>query len=327
MRTKWLVWILLLLPITVAALPVTYQLSLCYGNICQQTTPTCTVPDFCEITDVSEILGQYCMVPAQPGALTTIPTWNAKLLAVDGREKITQLTETEYLDFLKLDKGKIYTMCDGVEVVSDGTQFYSCGTGKFYSYGNEITTTTFPTTLAISAHDYTCKNGVITECGSGTTLATGNNYNTKDCCTDGPKSNYNSPGSGFACWNDQPIDLGDSPATGVINAGGLFVGCKTNINTLDDYTGQPLVTNYNQCANVLKEGLGLGKNAYCNPRGQWEQTTETAGTQLMLKTLKWQPGTGIETNNCCPENKCWNGQNCQIRGTYYKLGEKGYLCE
>ncbi len=327
----WIIVLLILVTSVLAA--ITYQLSLCYGTDCSyEVTETCADGAICVIDNVASYLAKECIIPAEAGSLRLTDTWSAKLDWLGGLRtgpSKHELTETEYLDFLRLDAGRIYTACDSVNVVTDGTNFHGCGTGTFYYYGKPLSTQAMSTAITISGHDYICVNNTITECGAGNTAASGNKFMTTECCTDGTKNYYNNPKKGVACWNKQPIPIGGSPTTGVLNVNGSFAGCKlsTTLTQTDGYTNTQLVANNAECSKIYEDVYGAGKNAVCGPEGEWMETSETPGTNTTAKQIKWTPPIAVKAKGCCPADECWNGITCQDKGTYYTIEDLGYFCE
>ncbi len=335
MRT-WLIWFVFLLILVISVIAdVTYQLSICYGNDCRHTTQTCTDGNWCEIDKITKYLATECMTPSMPGALQAIDIWNLKLDYLrDGTQDTAKrdLTEQEYLDFLLADTGRIYTMCDDVNAVTNGTKFFKCGTGNFYSYGKTIAGTQIQdfSQTTIKGHEFVCKNSTIYECGAGNATVAGNNFMPAECCTEGTKNFYNSPRTGIACWNKQPVIPGGTPAAGIMNINGRFMGCKLSpaqLTQTDGYTNTPLITNHAECSTIYADAFGPELNGVCGPTGEWMPTTEPPGTNTTTKQIKWQAPSVNSTTGCCPADKCWNGNACQAKGTYYTIGETAYFCE
>lgn len=335
MRAIWLVWlILLLISVMSAVAEVTVETTLCYGTNCVPVRPPrCTGQDWCALENVASYLTDICMTV--PATLAVVTPWTVQISwlrdGVQGTGK-RDLTETEYLDFLRLDGGRIYTMCTDVNVVSDGTKFYKCGTGDFDYYGKHLTDPSLIQSLSsvsIGGHDFRCKNDTIFECGAGNATVKGNNFMPAECCTDGTKDFFNNPSTGVGCWDKQTIARGDSPATGVINVNGRFMGCRLDASELktDGYTGTALITNHDECSTIYADVFGSGKHAVCGPEGGWVETAEAAGTNTTAKRVKWTVTANPE--GCCPADKCWNGASCAAKGTYYTLPDSdlAYLCE
>lgn len=133
------------------------------------------------------------------------------------------------------------------------------------------------------------------------------------------------------CWNSRLILSGQFVTPKIINVNGTFYGCKiTSAQTLelkDSHTQKILVQNKNpDCESVMLNARpGAKPHATCSPDGTW-QFTDKVGGRIEKQTL-WQPPAGLSKTGCCAENQCWNGTNCVSVGSFYKIGDKGFVCK
>lgn len=97
----------------------------------------------------------------------------------------------------------------------------------------------------------------------------------------------------------------------ILNYNGEFHGCvldKTVYNKVNDvflgiqdkFTGNPLITNHEYCF-VEPEN-----NYFCSYKERWLPTEGSEGIHVSISPIPNQKQQG----ECCPLNKCWNGNDC-----------------
>jgi hypothetical protein len=142
------------------------------------------------------------------------------------------------------------------------------------------------------------------------------------------------PGRG-GCWNKIFIESGQfAVPSRVINYRGQFYGCRITdpalLDTKDTHTDQFLINNsIAPCGYVLNDAIpgGQAPHAVCRPDGLWGFTDELVGT--IEKSIAWSAYinlTGISQSGCCGFDNCWNGTKCQSLGSYYRIGDQGFVC-
>lgn len=281
------------------------------------------------------------------------------------------------------EAGEIYELLGwpGASILSNGTEFFSCGTQV------EGVTTEFGTfrtvTIGGQTHEYSCDETDVYECsgekgpfsqvngvemgsinpsladtyycasdGDWTTDldskdsqscgAAGLNWSGSLCCgeSDDPHEYYNdpSPNAEGACWNSIFYKSGefvDDEET-IISYMGRFFGCRitdSRIKALRDYhTNEPLVVNsLDVCGMVLENAQPGGRpHARCQASGVWEMTDKLFGA--VNKSIAWPElvnltAPGISRSGCCRTDYCWNGTECQRVGSFYRIGDYGFVCE
>ncbi len=272
--------------------------------------------------------------------------------------------------------------CPTMQIVSDGTTFYTCSTGSQTVIPTDLVK---PLTekMTIFGHEYFCQGETIIECGgsapysptakqigASTTyenkkqyctaqgrwvtsldsagrdscVAAGLRWTGTKCCgeTDDPLETYEDPytgqGTAGACYNNQFIASGSffSGTKDIINYRGKFAICEPTrlpgtsaTTTAPEFTGTTITPiAYGPCGTPLQQAILTGtlQHIVCMPSGDWQFTSKTE-PHLVKQTI-WMPSEVEDKKGCCPENQCWDGQQCKDIGYYYdKIIGKGYRCE
>ncbi len=140
------------------------------------------------------------------------------------------------------------------------------------------------------------------------------------------------------CWDKEYIQSGSWIPTmenKIINAQGVFYGCHVTdsyyTNPKDLHTNIPVLQDAGTCGKLDLGGWGRpeGKYVVCQPWGEFTFAQEDLPT--VLKNVFWTTSTisttaTLHDKGCCPNDQCWNGEYCQSKGSYYRVGEDGYLC-
>ncbi len=180
--------------------------------------------------------------------------------------------------------------------------------------------------------------------GKDSCVAAGLRWTGTKCCgeTDDPLKTYDDPytgqGTAGACYNNQFIASGSffSGTKDIINYRGTFAICDPTLppgtnttTTAPEFTGTTITPRaYGPCGIPLQQAIltGTMQHIVCTPSGDWQFTSKTE-PHLVKQTL-WMPSEVEDKQGCCPENQCWDGQQCKDIGYYYdKIIGKGYRCE
>jgi hypothetical protein len=172
--------------------------------------------------------------------------------------------------------------------------------------------------------------------------AAGFSWTGSRCCSEADDTSeyYNDPkfpNATGGCWNKMFVRAGEFAVTDrILNYKGKFFGCRLSLindaillNIKDYHLDNLLIDNsITPCGMVLMDAQPGGMpHAKCQPNGEWMFTDEPGG--VINKSIKWAGlvGPGIALSGCCAPDQCWNGTKCQRLGTYYRIGEEGFICK
>ena len=172
--------------------------------------------------------------------------------------------------------------------------------------------------------------------------AAGFSWTGSRCCSEADDTSeyYNDPkfpNATGGCWNKMFVRAGEFAVTDrILNYKGKFFGCRLSLindaillNIKDYHLDNLLIDNsITPCGMVLMDAQPGGMpHAKCQPNGEWMFTDEPGG--VINKSIKWAGlvSSGIALSGCCAPDQCWNGTKCQRLGTYYRIGEEGFICK
>ncbi len=236
------------------------------------------------------------------------------------------------------------TTIEGHDYMCEGTTIAECGGDNPYSPDAKAT----GASITSNNQKYYCsKDGkwlASLDTSSESCTTAGLKWTGTKCCgeTNDTIRTYEDPytGAGTAggCYNNQFVASGIT-LTGhknIINYRGKFIICDmvrepgSNTTTTSQlFAGTSITpTTYGPCGTPLQQAIltGTKQHIICTLNNEWEFTSKTA-PHLVKQTL-WQPTEFDRKQGCCPENQCWDGQQCKDTGFYYdKIIGKGYRCE
>lgn len=123
------------------------------------------------------------------------------------------------------------------------------------------------------------------------------------CCGDDESEYYNDANGIGGCWNNQVVQSGAlvDGTTGIGNYNGLFFGCKVTdpsiLSIKDFHTKQALLSNEDFCFQ------DPNKLAYCAINSTWQASFGQDKSHLAFSQ-------DSQSSACCPQNNCWNGNEC-----------------
>lgn len=178
--------------------------------------------------------------------------------------------------------------------------------------------------------------------GQKSCAAAGLKWTGTKCCgeTDDPlktyEDEYTGTGTAGSCYNNNFIASGSFFAgdKSIINHRGKFAICDparqpaTSATTTNPLLPGLTPTAYGPCGTPLQQAIltGTSQHIICTPDGEWKFTSRTE--EHLVKQTIWQPSETEQKKGCCPDDQCWDGQQCRNIGYYYdKIAGKGYRCE
>jgi hypothetical protein len=122
-------------------------------------------------------------------------------------------------------------------------------------------------------------------------------------------------------------------ANNTINVQGVYWGCNVAPELAAEQDTQVpgnLIQDAGTCGKLHLADEFLDKPfAVCQPWGQFSFTATTGSS--LIKSVPYnvsaleEPGN-IRQEGCCPDTNCWNGTDCQTKGSFYRIGDEGYQC-
>lgn len=323
-----------------------------------QGNPVCDFVDSreCILKDSEWFMGDCCGdSPYSPCA------FHSDKQAICGRDS------QQYLRWAALSRvGQVVdlTGCPGVELVSNGSRFFTCSEPPSGFPMIER----FQGSVEINGHEYMCVGSRIAECGGdfpvsgsstgdkqvvGSTVyycsedanwlvslddagkksceSAGLAWTGSKCCgeTSDSLETYEDSGGSGSCFKNIFVASGHSVpgSREIISYQGVFQVCRTNgIPQLFDNTGI-VPAESTPCSAPLPDALASGseRNALCMPWGGWRFVGDTS--TRFRKDTEWSAGIGEHKEGCCTESQCWDGNSCVDRGTIIMKGGKGFRCE
>lgn len=133
-----------------------------------------------------------------------------------------------------------------------------------------------------------------------------------------------------ACYENTFVQAGDvlDNERTILNYKGRFYGCnQTTANKYFSSTGiMPAIKE--ACGTPLFEAVQTGtkKHALCTPAEKWMFTN--SNLRHWIKSTAWEPEQENQNKQgCCPEDYCWDGNECSESGVTKLIAEKGFVCQ
>jgi hypothetical protein len=239
------------------------------------------------------------------------------------------------------------TECHGNDLPMSGINTVSSGGILPTTTGPEYCQDGGTSGVDLDGSQEACKNAIDLIDPTQTEKWTGHYCCSEDLDTADDMESYNDPfdpaafsdpseSSAGGCWNREWTQAGTYLLDKkIINAQGVYYACgaadPSYMSVMDSHTNTPVVQQTPTCGKLDLGQIGRpdGTHAVCQPWGEFTLTFDTAAT--LIKDIQWNV-SAVATNltvhdqGCCPENQCWNGNDCQEKGTYYQVAETGFLC-